>query len=127
MTLVRDVTGLEAEDFKSKRICYVDYIPRLEYAWDSGIAIGRYLQFLKKGKLIGTYCQKCKRTVIPPRIFCELCFRPMDKWVELQDTGTVNTFSICHVTWDMQKVAKPIIPAVIEIEGASKGIGILHL
>ena len=124
---VRGGTGLEEADFKSGKVCFTTDIPRLEYAWDSGIAIGRYLQYLKKGKLIGVRCQKCKRTVIPPRVFCEICFKPMDNWVVLQDTGTVNTYSICHVTWDMQKVSKPLIPAVIEIDGTSKMKGILHL
>jgi uncharacterized OB-fold protein len=51
----------------------------------------------------------------------------MDEWVELEDHGIVNTFSICHVRWDMQRVDPPLIPAVIEIGGASKGMGILHL
>jgi hypothetical protein len=38
----------------------------------------------------------------------------------------VATFSICHVSWNMQPLATPEIPAVIEIDGASPGMGILH-
>jgi len=120
-------TGLEEEDFKTRRVFYTTDIPKLQYAWDCGVAMGHYLKGLKQGKLLGTYCKKCKRTVIPPRVFCEICFRNMDKWIELKDTGTVNTFSICYVTWDMKKLTYPQIPAVIEIDGASKGKGILHL
>jgi len=51
----------------------------------------------------------------------------MDDWVELADTGVVNTFSLCYVTWDMRRVKEPQIPAVIEIDGAAKGAGIMHL
>jgi hypothetical protein len=51
----------------------------------------------------------------------------MDEWVYVQDHGVVNTYSICHVRWDMVRLEKPLIPAVIEIAGASKGVGILHL
>jgi hypothetical protein len=51
----------------------------------------------------------------------------MSQWVYLQDTGVVNTFSLCYVTWDMMRVKEPLIPAVIEIDGASPGMGILHL
>ena len=50
----------------------------------------------------------------------------MDSYVRLQDTGTVNTFSLCYITWDMQRVKEPEIPAVIEIDGASPLKGILH-
>lgn len=59
-------------------------------------------------------------------MFCEQCFRPTDEWVELADTGTVSTFSICFVTWDMRRLEIPEIPAVVEIDGASPGMGILH-
>jgi hypothetical protein len=47
--------------------------------------------------------------------------------VYLQDEGIVNTFSITYVHWDMVRVKEPIIPAVIEIAGASTGMGIMHL
>jgi uncharacterized OB-fold protein len=50
----------------------------------------------------------------------------MDNFVRLKDTGTVNTFSLCYVTWDVQRIKEPEIPAVIEIDGASPLHGILH-
>jgi hypothetical protein len=41
-------------------------------------------------------------------------------------TGAVETFSICHVTWDMRPLDEPQIPAVIRLDGTSEG-GFLHL
>lgn len=119
--------GLKQEDFENKKVLFVKGGPKAEYAWDCGIAIGRYLRELKKGRIIGIKCDRCKRIVVPPRIFCEKCFKPMSDWVNLSDTGIVNTFSLCYVTWDMRRIEKPLIPAVIEIDGASKGMGIMHL
>jgi len=63
-------------------------------------------------------------------MFCELCWRPTDAWVAVKDTGVVNTFVVSHVDWkagrlDLKKV-RPFTPAVIEIDGASRGMGILH-
>ena len=60
-------------------------------------------------------------------MFCEWCFCPTDEWVYLQDTGTVKTFSLCYITWNMISLTRPQIPAVIDIDGASKGMGIMHL
>jgi uncharacterized OB-fold protein len=65
--------------------------------------------------------------MIPPRMFCERCFGPTHAWVVVKDTGTVNTFSLSYVSWDVRRLKKPEIPAVIEIDGASKGMGILHV
>lgn len=120
-------TPLENEDIKKGRIITTSWKPELEYAWDAGIAIGKYLHALKDGRIIGVRCNKCNKTMVPPRAFCEWCFRPVDGFVDLKDTGTVQTFSLCYVTWDVKRIKDPLIPAVIEIDGASKGMGIMHL
>jgi uncharacterized OB-fold protein len=103
------------------------YTPDLRYTLDTGEAIGRYLAELKEGRLIARRCHGCARVMIPPRMFCERCFRPTDDWVYVRDTGIVNTFSLCYVSWDVRRLKRPEIPAVIEIDGASPGMGILHL
>lgn len=120
-------TPLSASNLKRGKTFLTAYTPRLRYAWDTGEAIGRYLEELKEGRLIARSCRKCERVMIPPRMFCERCFRPTDEWVYLKDTGTVNTFSLCYVSWDVRRLKTPEIPAVIEIDGASPGMGILHL
>jgi uncharacterized OB-fold protein len=63
---------------------------------------------------------------VPPRKFCEQCFRPTDSWVEVEPVGRVETFSICHVRWDMVPLDPPEIPAVVRLDGTSRG-GFLHL
>jgi uncharacterized OB-fold protein len=118
---------LRQREIDSGNVLTEHWEPNARYAWDAGVAIGRYLEELKAGRLIGRRCDNCRRVLIPPRMFCEVCFRPTDDWVLLQDTGTVNTFSLCYVTWDMQRLTDPQIPAVIEIDGASKGMGIMHM
>ncbi len=118
-------TPLTSEDFEKGRVATFRDVPRMEYAWDCGEAIGRYLDELKEGRLAARRCRGCRRVLIPPRMHCERCWRPTDEWVTAADTGVVNTFSICYITWDMVRLKRPQIPAVIDIDGTSGGI--LHL
>ncbi|HLE77747.1 MAG TPA: Zn-ribbon domain-containing OB-fold protein [bacterium] len=118
--------GLRDDEFR-RRVSVTPWTPVLEYGWDTGLAIGRFLEGLQEGKIYGTHCRQCGRTVTPPRAFCELDFKPMDEWVELADTGTINTFSICYITWDMKPLRRPQIPAVIDIDGTTPRGGFLHL
>jgi acetyl-CoA C-acetyltransferase len=97
----------------------------VEYAWDPGAAIGGFIEGLRDERILGTVCTQCGRTLVPPRAFCERCFRPTDSWTEVAPTGTVHTFSICHVTWDMRDLDEPELPAVIRLDRASEG-GFLH-
>jgi uncharacterized OB-fold protein len=126
------VTPLKRKDLLGGKVITTKWDPKLEYAWDNGVAIGRYLRGLQDGKLLGCHCRKCNRIMIPPRMFCELCWVPTDEVVELKDTGTINTFCISHVDWkatrlDIEGGVRPYTPAVIEIDGASPGMGILHM
>jgi len=50
--------------------------------------------------------------------------RPTDEWVYLEDTGTVNTFSICYTDWLARRIKEPELPAMIEIDG-SGGVAIM--
>ena len=120
-------TPLSEKDFAEGKILFNYDELRGAFAWDNGIAIGRYLAGLKDGVILGAHCSTCRKTVVPPRIACEWCFRPMQEYVPLGDTGTVNTFSLCYVTLDVRRVTEPEIPAVIEIDGAAPLCGILHL
>jgi hypothetical protein len=95
----KTVTALKREDVLGGKVITTSWDPKLEYAWDDGVAIGRYLAELKNGRIIGKHCRKCDRVMLPPRLFCELCWRPTDEWVYVQDTGTINTFCVSHVNW----------------------------
>ncbi|HXV82912.1 MAG TPA: Zn-ribbon domain-containing OB-fold protein [Candidatus Binatia bacterium] len=120
-------TPLDEKELRQGKAFSVAYAPKLRYAWDKGQAISRYLAELKEGRLIARACRKCERIMVPPRMFCERCFRPTDEWVYVKDTGKILTFSLCYVSWDVRRLKQPQIPAVIAIDGASPGMGILHV
>jgi uncharacterized OB-fold protein len=123
-------TKVKLKDIQSRKVLSVHDKPNLKYAWDNGVAIGRYLAELKNGKIIGKCCEGCKRVLVPPRLFCEICWKPTDDWSYVQDTGTILTYVVSHVNWDASRVKKGErfhTPAVIELDGAGKDQGILHL
>jgi acetyl-CoA C-acetyltransferase len=103
----------------------VDHRLGARYSWDAGVAVGRFLDGLRAGKILGRECRICERVLVPPRMFCERCFRETDRWIEVEHTGVVQTYSICHVSWDMQPLESPEIPAVVSIDGSDGGL--LHL
>jgi hypothetical protein len=120
-------TALGIEDVRSGKVLTTSGDPNAVYAWDVGVAISRYLDGLREGTILAARCHRCDRTVVPPRAFCEKCFRPMAGLVPVKDTGTVNTFSICHVRWDAVRIETPEIPAVIDIDGTKPSVGFLHM
>ena len=120
-------TPLSRKELKSDKVITFEWRPNAKYAWSAGIAYGRFLDELKEGRIIGRRCSRCERILVPPRMFCEQCFVATDEWVYVKDTGTVNTFSLSYLDADANRIKDPILVAVIDIDGASPGIGILHL
>jgi acetyl-CoA C-acetyltransferase len=116
--------SLSDAEFRSA-VGAVDFRLDPEYSWDAGVAISRFLDGLRDGVILARECRNCARVVVPPRMFCERCFRPTDAWVQVPDAGVVETFSICHVSYDMQPLDPPEIPAVIRLDDTSEG-GFLH-
>ena len=115
---------LHETDITEKKVLWTEWHPKFEYAYDCGIGYGRYFAELKKGRIVGTKCKKCGRILLPARYFCEWCWRPTDEWVYLEDTGTVNTFSICYTDWLARRIKEPELPAMIEVDG-SRGVAIM--
>ena len=117
--------GLRDEEFRNA-VGAVDFAVDARYAWDTGIAVSEYLRGLKRGVILGRECRNCRRVLVPPRMFCEECFRATDRWMDVPDTGTVNTFSICYIRWDMAPLKEPEIPFVLDIDGPTPGMGFMH-
>ncbi|MFW9984078.1 MAG: Zn-ribbon domain-containing OB-fold protein [Candidatus Odinarchaeota archaeon] len=120
-------TPLSGKELKSDKVITFKWRPNAKYAWSAGIAYGRFLDELKAGRIIGRKCSRCERIIVPPRMFCEQCFVATDEWVYVKDTGTINTFSLSYLDADANRIKDPILVAVIDIDGASPGVGILHL
>ncbi len=117
---------ITTEEVKQGKYLHIVYKFEPKYSWAAGVAISRFLDELKAGRIIARKCHNCKRILVPPRMYCEQCYRPTDEWVQIKDTGTVNTFSISHVGTDARRLKTPILVAVVDLEGASPGMGILH-
>jgi uncharacterized OB-fold protein len=49
----------------------------LDYAYTAGLGGGRFYADLAEGKLSATECPECRRALVPPSGFCELCLRTL--------------------------------------------------
>jgi len=100
--------------------------PKARYAWACGSAMSRFLEELKQGRIIARRCNRCRRVLVPPRMFCERCFRQTDEWVYLPGTGVIETFSISYIDQAARRLPEPILVGVVAFDGASEHCGIMH-
>jgi uncharacterized OB-fold protein len=91
---------------------------RLRYLHTASAAESAYLRGLAEGRLVGQRCPACGKVYIPSRGACPADGVPIDREVELPDTGTVTTFSIVNVGYPGQQVTPPYVAAAVLLDGA---------
>jgi uncharacterized OB-fold protein len=52
-----------------------------------------FVDYLEKGKVMGTRCKDCGRVFFPPRADCHQCLADNIEWFEISGTGQLVTYS----------------------------------
>jgi uncharacterized OB-fold protein len=96
------------------------YIPN---TYTAGAVGSRFLIELRDNKkIVGTKCTTCDLVYVPARSVCKHCFAELDKWVEVSDRGTLQTYTVAGQANGVQPVDPPIIYGIVQLDGASTGL-----
>lgn len=69
----------------------------LTYQHSADAITGTFYRTLRdEARLIGVRCDGCRRVLMPPRSFCDRCFRPTDDVVPVGDEGVIELFTILY-------------------------------
>ncbi len=91
------------------------------YNYRVGHYLQRYLDGLKEKKIMGAKCPQCGKVVVPPRKYCGSCNKIREEFVELSQEGTLENFTVGHVTLEkgrLDKAESPYIIGMIKLDGA---------
>ncbi len=94
-----------------------------DYIYTPGVAGDKFFKALRdEEKLLATHCESCNHTYMPPRMYCERCFSKLDKWIEAEPAGVVDTYTIAHEDRDGEKLSAPVLVAFIRIDKTDGGL-----
>ncbi|MEM0271720.1 MAG: Zn-ribbon domain-containing OB-fold protein [Thermoprotei archaeon] len=71
---------------------WVDSLP-LNYKYSAGVSGQRFAEGLKQGKILGSKCNRCGETFLPPSLYCPKCYVYTSEYVEVQPNGEIYTFT----------------------------------
>jgi len=55
--------------------------------------VDAFADYLQKGKLMGTKCNKCGEIYFPPRADCIKCMSDKVDWIEFSGKGTLHSYT----------------------------------
>ncbi len=93
------------------------------YLYSTGIAGERFFTTLRdKGKIMAATCPNCRKTVLPPRMYCERCFAELVDWVDVGKEGRVDTFSVAQVDKNGEPLEEPVVYGLIRFPKVDGGL-----
>ncbi len=96
----------------------------MEYIYTMGRAGEKFFRAIKeRGQFLGTRCEKCDLVYVPPRIYCEECMARLENnYLQVSTKGVVHTFTLCYEGIDGNKLEKPQLIAMINLEDTDGGL-----
>jgi uncharacterized protein len=91
------------------------------YEYFAGDAASRFFAELGQGRIMGTVCPQCQRTLVPARGFCDACYVETTQWREVGTTGRIETFTILATKFHGLP-DPPVVIGYVTLDGASTAI-----
>jgi uncharacterized OB-fold protein len=98
----------------------IDYTMTLDYQHAYGHYYGTLFDGIKNDRRIrGVKCSECRRVLLPPREFCDVCYAPTSEWVDVPAVGTIQASSVVHIEFIGQRLKPPYVYAEIVLDGTN--------
>jgi uncharacterized OB-fold protein len=98
------------------------HIP-VNYVYTYGLAGETFFRAIKdKGTFVATHCEECEIWFVPPKIYCDRCFKKLDEYVDVGTVGFVESFTISFKNMDGSDKPMPRILAMVRIDGTNGGL-----
>jgi len=95
----------------------------ITYNYAAGYTASRFFLALRdEEKILATRCPACARTLLPPRSYCDRCFRACETWREVGPEGAVVSFTINHRRSPGIDREPPFMIALVRLDGADTNL-----
>jgi uncharacterized OB-fold protein len=95
----------------------------VHFRYTAGLAGEKFLREIKdNGRLVASRCPKCNLNYLPPRIYCERCMSRQDEYLQIENVGTVDSFTICQQDGDGKQLRDPVGVALVRFPSAHGGL-----
>lgn len=91
---------------------------RVEYAYEPGLTLSRFLRGLGERRIEGGRCPSCSKVYVPPRVRCPACGAGPMTPTPVDDRGTIVSYTVVHVPVAGALTEPPFAWAWVRLDGA---------
>ncbi|MFN7105940.1 MAG: Zn-ribbon domain-containing OB-fold protein [Pyrobaculum sp.] len=90
------------------------------YVYTAGVIGTKWLEELRKGRLMAAYCPKCGRLFLPPKSFCPIDFHEVTELRPISEIGVVKSYTVVKRDFYGREIDRVL--AYIEFPGVFGGL-----
>ncbi|MFH1481736.1 MAG: zinc ribbon domain-containing protein, partial [Pseudomonadota bacterium] len=80
----------------------------VRYLYTAGVAGERFFREIKDhGTIKGLRCNECDVVHVPPSIYCDKCYSPLDEWVDVGTKGLLHAFTLSYLNREGSRLREP--------------------
>ena len=88
--------------------------------------VSSFYMFVNEKRLMAAKCDKCGNVILPPKPMCTKCLSTNLKWIELEGTGKLLSYTIIHVAPEQFQSMAPYIVGIVEFRKGLRLPGIIR-
>jgi uncharacterized protein len=93
----------------------------IPYHYTVGKFATSFFESLREQRILGCKCSSCQRVSVPPKSFCEYCFKPVTELVEVGHNGSIEAVTVVTAPFAGSPPV-PYVVAYVKLEGATSSI-----
>ena len=95
----------------------------VHFRYTAGVAGERFLREIKdNGRLVATRCNGCQLNYLPPRIYCERCMSRLEEFIQIENAGIIQAYTICTQDKEGKQLPEPVNVALVRFQSAHGGL-----
>jgi len=95
----------------------------VHFRYTAGIAGEKFLREIKdNGRLLAARCNNCQLNYLPPRLYCERCMSKLEIFVQVENAGIVQSYTVCTQDNLGKQLPEPVNVAFVRFPSTHGGL-----
>jgi uncharacterized protein len=83
---------------------------------DTPFTVASFYKFVSEKRLMAAKCNECGAKFLPPKPMCPNCLSINLRWIELEGTGKLLSYTIIHVAPEQFQAIAPYAVGIVELQ-----------
>ena len=88
--------------------------------------ISSFYKFVSEKQLMAAKCNECGTVLLPPKPMCTNCLSTNLKWIELEGSGKLLSYTVIHIAPTQFQSLAPYGVGIVELKNGLRLLGMIR-